>query len=378
MAIYVVVFTASSFLFKLGDSVRKKQGIYLGIYLDYIAIFSLCLLAGFRAETIGTDTAGYIQPMIKGAISSGNVKDFLKYSWMGGYLIKNISDYEIGYSLVVYLLSTIFKSIVVTQTILELLVVIPIYYALRKKEDVPIWFGMPVFMLQFFNGSMNLNRQSIAMSFMLLSVTCWMSGEKKKCVLFLICSVLFHTSGLLGVINISLYEYVGKNRENSFESSNKDTYYRNMIIAIFVGVATLISIKYVINIMTILGFGNYVGYIKGDIHFMPNQIINILPPIIILVFSKINFQSHKNEWAFYIVMMIYTIIAGQFASVYPNSGRIRLYFMIFVIFAYPLACKYSSRKKILSLAMIAYLMFYWWFYYVLQGTDHTVPYVRIH
>ena len=365
MAIYVVVFTASSFLFKLGDSVRKKQGIYLGIYLDYIAIFSLCLLAGFRAETIGTDTAGYIQPMIKGAISSGNVKDFLKYSWMGGYLIKNISDYEIGYSLVVYLLSTIFKSIVVTQTILELLVVIPIYYALRKKEDVPIWFGMLVFMLQFFNGSMNLNRQSIAMSFMLLSVTCWMSGEKKKCVLFLICSVLFHTSGLLGVINISLYEYVGKNRENSFESSNKDTYYRNMIIAIFVGVATLISIK-------------YVGYIKGDIHFMPNQIINILPPIIILVFSKINFQSHKNEWAFYIVMMIYTIIAGQFASVYPNSGRIRLYFMIFVIFAYPLACKYSSRKKILSLAMIAYLMFYWWFYYVLQGTDHTVPYVRIH
>ena len=109
MAVYVTVFFVSTIFFKLGESVRKKQGIYLGIYLDYIAIFSLCLLAGFRAETIGTDTAGYIQPMIKGAISSENVKDFLKYSWMDGYSVKRISDYETGYSLVVYLSSTIFN-----------------------------------------------------------------------------------------------------------------------------------------------------------------------------------------------------------------------------------------------------------------------------
>ena len=204
MTIYIVFFAISTIFFKLGDFTKKKQRIYI----DFLAIMLLCLLAGFRSEMIGTDTRGYIQPMIKGAISSENIKDFFRYSWMQSYQLKTPIDFEIGYVLAVYLTSTIFKSIIVTQTILELLVVLPIYFVLRKKEDVPIWFGMLVFMLLFFNGSMNLNRQAIAMAFVLLAITYWMKDDKKKCILFLICAALFHTSGLLGIVIVFLYDII--------------------------------------------------------------------------------------------------------------------------------------------------------------------------
>lgn len=376
MTIYIVVFAISTILFKLGDFTKKKQRIYI----DFLAILLLCLLAGFRSEMIGTDTRGYIQPMIRGAISSQNIKEFFRYSWMQGYQLRTPIDYEIGYTMSVFVASKIFKSIVVTQTILEMLVVLPIYCALRKKEDVPIWFGMLVFMLQFFNASLNMSRQSIAMSFMLLAITYWMKDKKEKCILFLICAVLFHTTGLLGIMIVFLYEYIGRDRKAEIKTSNNkiNINYMNMIIAIVTGVAALIGVRLVAVILTQFGFSYYTAYILGDIHFMPNQVINILPPMVMLAFSLNNFKLHKNEWAFYVVMMAYTIIAGQFTSVNAFGGRVRLYFMIFAIFAYPLVCKYSKHKKIMTSVMASYLIFYWWFYYVLQGSDQTVPYIMIH
>lgn len=375
MAIYIAVFSISILFFKLADNVKKEQRIYI----DAIAIILLCLLAGLRSETIGTDTAGYIQPMIKGAISSNSIKEFFDFSWISGFTQKSVMDYEIGYTLTVYFFSAIFRSVVVTQTVLELLVVVPIYCALRIKKDVPIWFGMIVFMFLFYNGTFNLVRQSIAMSFMLLAVTYWMENEKKKCILFLICAVLFHTSGLLGAVIVLLYEYVGRDRNVGIKTHDKkiNINYINMFIAIAAGIAALIGIQLISTILAQFGLSKYIGYILGNIHIMPNQIINVLPPVVMLVLSFKYFKDRQKEWAFYVVMMAYTIVAGQFTSVNQFGGRIRLYFMIFAIFAYPLACEYSRYKKTSRVIMISYLVFYWWFYYVFSGTDQTVPYIMI-
>lgn len=372
MAIYIVTFVVSVVFFKLADFVKKEQRIYI----DLIAILLLCLLAGFRSEIVGTDTSGYIVPMIKGAISSGNIKDFFQYSWLTGFNRKTVFDYEIGYSLVVFLTSAVFKSVVVTQFVLELLIVLPIYVALRIKKDVSIWFGMFVFMMQFYNGSMNLVRQSIAMAFMLLAITYWMKDDKKKCILFLICATLFHTSALLGIIIIFFYKFVGRETNVEIKTSSRmvNINYINIAIVIGVGILALIGTQFVVIIIEQFGFSKYAGYILGDIQFMPNQVINVLPPLVMLLLSFKYFKNHQKEWAFYIVMMAYVIIVGQFTSVNPFGGRIRFYFMIFAIFAYPLICKYSWYKRTSKIIMVSYLIFYWWFYYVLMGTDQTIPY----
>ena len=354
---------------------KKRQRIYI----DAVAILFLCLLAAFRSDEVGTDTRGYIQPMIQGAISSENINDFFQYSWTFTYSRKSVIDYEIGYTLVVYLTSVIFKSIVVTQFVLELLIVLPVYIALRKKDDVSIWFGMLVFMLQFFNGSMNLNRQSIGMAFLFCALTFWMGNKKKTCVVLLGIGTLFHITTLIGIIIVLIYEYVGREKKGRVLLSNKsfNINYINMLIAILAGIILLLGAGLLSILMEHTGLAKYVYYITGDIHFMPNQVLYVLPPLVILILSFKNFNNRQSEWTFYIVMIIYVIIAGQFTSASAFSGRIGLYFKMFAIFAYPLACKYSKYKTLSSFLMISYLIFYWGFYYVYMGMDATVPYVTL-
>lgn len=375
MAIYVLVFGTSALAFKLADYVKKEQRIYI----DAIAILFLCLLAGFRAESIGTDTRGYIQPMIKAAISADNIKDFFQYSWKQAFTRKTPLDFEIGYTIVIYMFSSLFKSVVVTQFVLELLVVLPVYIALRIKENVPIWFGMLVFMLHFFNLSLNLSRQSIGLSFVLLATTYWMKNNKKKCIMLLVVATLFHRSGLLGIAIVFFYDFVGREKNVGINVPGRtiNINYVNMLIVISAGIVALLGIEFVVIMLEKLKFSKYTWYILGDIHFMPNQIINIFPPFVLLLLSFKYFNSCRKEWAFYIVMIAYVMICGQFTSVNPYGGRIGLYFKIFTVFAYPLACKYSKYKGISSSMMISYLMFYWWFYYALIGSDQTVPYIMI-
>lgn len=378
MVVYIATFAVSTVIFKLADYVKKEQRIYI----DAIAILLLCLLAGFRAESIGTDTHGYIRPMIDRAISSTSLLDFMRSGWSNGnnfFIRLMVSDYEIGYVLIVWLISSVFKSVIVTQTFLELLVIVPVYIALRTKGDVPIWFGMFVFMGQFFNGSMNLIRQSIAMAFVLLAVAYWMQREKRKYILLMILAVLFHTTALLGIALVFIYEYVGKEKKMNLKTSMKsiNVNYINMLIVIVGGITVLTGTQIVIDILDRYGLSKYIGYIMGNIHFMPNQIINILPAFIMLLLSFKYFENAKSEWAFYIVMLIYVMVAGQFTSVNGFGGRIGLYFKIFAIFAYPLICKYSRYKRTSKIIMISYLIFYWWFYYVLMQTDATVPYSMI-
>lgn len=371
MWIYVAVFFAATVIFWLGDLIKAKQRIYL----DIIAILFLCLLAGFRSGKIGTDTAGYIQPMIRGAMTSSNLKDFFHYSWISGR-IRTVFEYEIGYVLVVYVVSIFFKSIVVTQTVLELLIVLPIYFALRMKKDVPIWFGMLVFMLQFFNGSMNLIRQSLAMSFVFLAVTCWIQGYKKRYILYIAFAVSFHKTALIGILIMLLYEYVSKKGKINASGKTINISYSNMFIAIAAGIVSLIVIQVVVTIMKWFGLSYYTNYL-GKISFMPNQIINVSIPTILLVCSFQQFRNTQKEWTFYVVMMAYTMIAGQLSSANSWAIRVRMYFLIFAIFSYPLTCKYNRNKGLSSVAMVSYLIFYWWFYYVFVGLERTVPYVMI-
>lgn len=375
MTIYVVIFGISVLVFKLADYIKKEKRIYF----DMIAILILCLLAGFRSATVGTDTSGYIQPMIKGAIATDNIKDFFKYSWITGYTRRTVDDYEIGYTFIVYLLSHTFKSIVITQALLEFLIIFPIYYALRLKDDVPIWFGMFVFMSLFYNGSFNLIRQTIAMAFIFLAVAYWIKDNKKKYILFIIVAILFHKSGLIGIIITFLYDYVEREKRIGIRTPYKTIKinYINMLVAIIIGVFTLIGVRFVVAIMERLGFSHYVNYIFGNIRFMPNQIINILPPTVLLLLSFKYFKNKQNEWAFYVVMIAYVMIVGQFTSVNAFGGRIKLFFLMFSIFSYPLICKYNRYKKTVSCVMILYLSFYWWYYYVLNGIDNTVPYIMI-
>lgn len=356
-------------MFKLGDFVKQKNRIYI----DLFAILTLCLVAGFRDASIGTDTAGYIRPLIDNAIASDNFTQYLHARWTVGYVVKSTSQFEIGYILFVYAVSRVFRSIVMTQTALELLIVLPVYRALRIKGDVSVWFGMLVYIALFFNPSLNLNRQAIAMGFLLLAFAYWMKGKKAAAVITFLIGFSFHYSCIIGLVILFIYEFIGHHKKGQ---ANTRTVFRfnRMLIVLVAGMIFILAVNPIISLLKAIGLSRFTGYINGQIHFMPNQIIRLLPPFISLLLSYKGFKDNKSEWAFYVVMMVYAMIVNQFTSVNTFSGRIGYYFNYFSMFSYPLATENIKYKRTGKVVMIAYLAFYWWFYFVSLGMDATVPY----
>ena len=370
MLVYIVAFCVSTIVFKFGDHVKDNKRKYV----DIIAIFILCLLAGLRAKVVGTDTQGYLVPLVNRAISSTSIKSFMQYSWILDYTVKYVSQYEPTFTLLVYIISKCFKSIAVVQFTIELLCVLPVYIALRKKGVVPIWFGMLVYMLQYYNESYNSLRSSIAMSFVFLAITYWMIQKKRRCILFLAIAILFHYSALIGLIIIAVYEFLGK--RNIFNNINIK--HINMYSAIAAGILVLFSIGIVHNLIENTFLSRYAGYINGNIRFMPYQILYVLFPFIVLLANSRKLKISQQEWMFYVVMIAYVMIAGQITSVNIFGARVVLYFKIFSTYAYPLACKTGRNEKILTLAIIIYLITFWLIYYVLRGMGETVPYIMAH
>lgn len=71
-------------------------------------------------------------------------------------------------------------------------------------------------------------------------------------------------------------------------------------------------------------------------------------------------------------MLFFDLLMAQFTSVNSFAGRIGLYFSMFEIQAFPLIYDKSRRKIIVFMCLIGYMLFYWWFYYVLNGANATV------
>ena len=381
LIVYLVVFAFTSLLFFIGDRIEEKSRIFL----DILSISILCMLAALRSGDVGTDTGGYFQPMINAAISTGSIKEYMEESWIvAGWSKRIVSQYEIGFSMVVWIISKLSGSVVAVQFFIQALIVGPLYYVVRKSKCAPVWLCMLAYDLLLFNNSLNVIRQSVACSFVVLSLYFWSVRDRLKCFIWMAVAVLFHKSALLGILIILLYEFVQRDNVkdiNLIDVKQDDKAFRVVFVTV-VGIMLLVGIKFIIRIANIMGFANYTGYLGGgaSIKLMPNQIISRLPGLLIILLNYNNLKKHTDKGPFYITMSIYAMIAGHFygESIVGGAaygGRIASYFTIYNIFGYSAAASKGKYRTIFTIALIAYMLSYWWFYYVYSGVDATVPYM---
>lgn len=370
---YVTVFTISTILFKFSEYLKKKQAVVF----RFIALLMLCVLAGLRESTIGTDTAGYLKPLITYAINSNNFSDYWNSSWIVSLWKTNFTyQYEPGFTIFIYIVARTTCSVIFTQTLLQFLVIFPVYKAIKKQGSIPLWFGMLIFDCLLFNHSLNMIRQSVAMSFVLLSFIYWTEGLKKKAVVLIVLATSFHLCGVIGLLIIFLYDFVVKDYKNG--KKNKILRNRNFNIALMVGITLVLIANIIANILSQFGITRFLMYISGAVTIMPNQIIVRALGLILFLynFKKISKNTNQESY-FYLLMILYEILVSQFAGVNEYSLRIAQMFTVFDTISYPMACKYSKYKRVNTILMIMYLIFYWYFYFVLAGTAQTIPYEMI-
>ncbi|MCO4579619.1 hypothetical protein Si070_01265 [Streptococcus infantarius subsp. infantarius] len=369
---YLSVFFLSSSLLALTDRIKKNQRYFFIV----LALALPCFLAAYRADHIGTDTEVYLIPTINAATYSNSFSEYLDTSWFRIWRFLVVRDFERGFTVVVYIVTKVLGSFW-TKFILETFIIIPVYMAIKKYNKYPVWLGMTVFYMTTYNSTLNMIRQSVAVSFTILGIVYLLEKNKIGFMACLLLATSFHVSGLALLLIRLLYYFVKVNNSGSDTLAVK-VELRKVIIILITGILTLLLLEFVPKLLTIIGLGNYINYFTGTFHFVPKQIIIRVPIMFFMWMNWKQWNKEEQNARFFIAMFILTLLCLQLISVNIYSGRIAYYFSIIEILTYPSLCycdaKKSKRFLMISLLLI-YILIYWWFYYGVQGIDGTIPYV---
>lgn len=380
--IYIITFFVSCVLFYLAESKAVLRGRF---FLNGIAIVLPCILAGIRDETVGTDVLVYLKPIYEAALKTENYISLFSENWFRIYRYWSVSDYEIGFVTVVYVLGRIFKSINVIEFTLEFFIVFGVYKTLKRVRNmVPTWFGMLVFYLTLYNVSLNMMRQSIAMVFILYGSTYLKDNNIKIYMVYNTIAFLFHSSAIIGILLFFVYEYVylndavfGGEKHGIRIKSNLFSYENLNAILIFAySVLLLGGIGLILKVLSIVGITKFVGYINGSVSLLPNQIILRVFPIVIMLCNIKSYTKIDKNASFYFAMLLLDLSASQLASIRADSGRIAYYFSMFNCISYYGMCSTRPRcgRRLLKMLILIYFVVYWYYNIVFSGRTGTYPY----
>lgn len=377
MVIYLLTFAISTILIAIAEKRKTKYFVLLSA----VALLIPCLLAAFRAVNVGSDTSLYLKPMTQAAMQAENIGEYYRTHWYHSYKNLYIKDYDIAFSLLVYFVTKLTSSMAAVQFAVSALTLVPTYAALAKsRKSAPVWLGMLIFYLYFYNGTYNFMRQMIAMAFLLLAFQYLVEKKWGWVAVYSALSLLFHSSAVIGIALFFVYgcvQYADRWQfaHNRFRMSGK------MILVCLVTAASFVAIlnlDLVIKLMGLLGVSKFSNYLEGDeMHLLVTQIVLRLPVIFLFLINWKDLRKATPRAAFYLGMMLMDMVLSQLISVDVYSFRIGYYCSIYLLLAVPelygaIPCRF--RRTVTTVAMIAYYLFFWYYTYVMQLRHATYPY----
>ncbi len=371
MTVYLVGFATSIFLFYYADS-KKHQGREARISV-FLALLIPCLIAGLRDNSIGTDVSWYVEPLFQCAQASDSFLEFYSLEiQLPNWTVVAVSSYEIGFLITSYLAAHVFNNIALQLLLLQVLTIFPIYKGLAAFRDrLPVWLGMAVYLLMYYNQSLNMMRQWIAMAFLFYGFQFLEKAQYRRYFLAMAVGALFHYCAVLGLSILFLYQVLAK--ENIKNRTLK------ALLIVLIGVGTMLGLENIALLMKMMGV-RYSGYITGNLSLMPRQIYYRIPILVLLCWRWKYLKQHTHYANYILVLIIYDLLMSQLTSVNANSGRIGLFFSEYYMLFFPMICMASGSKnnrQIMKIFTMCYLIVYWLYVYVYGNSSETVPYVSI-
>lgn len=368
---YLSVFLLSSALLAFADKVKKNQRSIFVIF----ALLLPCLLAGYRADFIGTDTEAYLMPTIRAAMDARSFGDYLESSWFRIWRYLYVGSFELGFTSVVYIITKVLGPIW-AKVIIQMLIVAPVYFSIKKYGKYPSWLGMLVFYLTTYNSTLNLIRQSIAMSFVLLGTIYFLEKSKRGFLASLLVAISFHRTGVVLIVIALLIHFVKSNSSYN-DKGVIASELRKTWLVVGIAIAALFSLTYVIQILRLVGLSSYTNYLGEGFRFVLNQSVFRLPILLLIFCNWRKWNQNERNARIFLLMFILTLLCWQLTSVNIYSGRISYYFSSVEVLSYPSLCYTLVNKNnrlLMIVCLIVFLFAYWWIFYVYYGIDATFPY----
>lgn len=360
MKAYILCFILSLFFVFLAERSFRKKHKKVGFLWLVCSMLIICLIAGVRSLTVGKDIHSYFSVLYYNFIE-------MKLDF---FTIKQIANVEIGYTLLIYL-SSLFKNIYFCLFVTELAVCFPIYiFAYKKRKEYSMLFVIAIFLLTLFCPSLNLMRQSIAISLIVCSVPFFEEKNYKVAFFFYFLAILFHTTAIIGGL-IYLLMYCCRMKEKNRR--------------LFVFSILFFSLFFTLFFDKIILFlpNRYSYYFETSYATSSVGLLSIFKKLIWLFFSLFYLWRFKNKkdasygkflsyFLFFLMDFIFYFMSLRLSP----AGRLGYYFLYSGYFMFlPCIKDMFYQKKLINGLVLIILIGLWFNMTVInRDADHTYPY----
>ncbi len=308
------------------------------IYLFLIFAF-MTVIIGFRDISVGEDTSRYVSDFYN--VQQYGLSNRSVYTEIVNTLLKWICG-EISNDPRLYL-------------VVHAIIVCVLFALFIKNNSEDVYLSTIIFIGMFFVPAMNLMRQWLAMAIGVTSFTYYQRNDNKKAIIFLILSVLCHTTAIVLII-IPLVERIKKKQ-----------YIIYPVIAL-----SVIMIVFRVRLFSVAArfVSRYDSYLTSR-YFMNEGLFNIKNLIFLIIIigiayillfrkEKIANEKEYNDLYTYEILMILALAFSLCGTTYAMFHRVVYYFSVFLVIILPSITKRMASVKIVRLLVIVamFLMLY--------------------
>lgn len=365
--IYFVIFTISTVLMGLAELTSKRRQLFiLTVILALAAVLVLAIFGAIRADSVGTDTGTYNRYFMV-AVNSTNFTTF-------HYDFKHIDQSEFGFTVLNYVISRFTHSPQGFELVCGLIVDLNVCWALfLMRRWISITLGWITFCALFYGTSIDILRQSIAMSMVLLAVAFLYYGKYLRSFLLICLAITLHTTAILGFLIFATGYLFHRAR------SRQQRAVVNFSLVVFT-----IILPFLIEALSSFGAftDKYNSYMTQGQSFPLITTIGVrLPMLIMVLWSMLACHGRLQR----MTIWIYSLIIQEFLMfplffISPVVGRLVLYFGIAKVIGYPMALHYSGFASggirfVIDLFYIGMLIFIFYNQVIINNNGEIFPYV---
>lgn len=315
---------------------RKKNKLFLNI-----AVFFLFFIAATRAIGFGTDVIRYIN--IYEGLNNISLSSLLSIFFNG-----NLND-------PFFYISSKFISLAggsyrIWLALLSGIFVFSVARIIKKYSPYPLISIVGLISLGYFYFSLTGLRQTMALSFILLSYPYLRDKKLKGFMILVFIGSLFHSSALIFLISYPLV--------------NMKIGIKHVILIISALITSIFFEGYIRSLVALIGWtDNLSEYVSQESSLSySGLIIQLIIFVFCIFFSKNILKKNKEDLSLYNLLLL-GMIFQAFASVIAEFFRVSMYFSIFSIILIPKAIATIKNKHmrifiyyLVIIAMIAYII----------------------
>lgn len=355
MFFYLCIFFLSTLLVHVGTRSRGAQRNIIIL----LALLIPALVATYRGFSVGADTQNYYDRYHQ-FISADGLKAMIavldtEFFFIAGCFVAKIIG---GYRLVFF-----------SYSFLTLLFSFLALYKYRRY--VCVWLGYALFLFFFYQASLNIMRQILAVAYILYCTTFLLDGHKKKFFVLAALSVLFHLTAIIAAGAIYLIYLI-----SSLPDKKRRKAFRLYFLSMFLG---FFLVDIVIRYLASVNFGNSYAYTSDE----GNSMISATDLMYSLIFIYVSYTSMKRHTVSVISPEFFYLSSVTclmfFMTGYYNQwlSRMAYYMMAFACLYFAIIVKspkIRKERKIYKLAFLSLGMAYWFYLFVYSGATITIPY----